>query len=203
VATFAHDPPQLFVLAGPNGAGKSTTARVLLPEALGIDQFVNADAIAAGLSPFAPQSAEIEAGKLMLRRMREFLGSRRSFAFETTLAGKGHLATLREARERGYLIHVSYVWVRSPELAVERVSERVRQGGHAVPADVVRRRYHRGLANFLNLYRPLADAWTLCDNSDATPKVIAQGSLAGGVSVYHPSALKRIEESVHGSSFEH
>lgn len=192
--TAPHDPPQLFILAGPNGAGKSTTARVLLPETLGIEQFVNADNIAAGLSPFAPQTAQVEAGKIMLRRIRELLQTRQSFAFETTLAGRAHAGTIRAARDAGCLIHLMYIWLRSAELAVERVAHRVRQGGHDVPVAVILRRYDRGMANFFNLYRPLADTWTVCDNSGKVPVVVAQGSRWSETNVHDPIALRQFEE---------
>lgn len=189
------DPPQLFVLAGPNGAGKSTTARVLLPLTLGVEQFVNADYIAEGLSPFAPQSAAIQAGRLMIYRIRELLHSHQSFGLETTLAGKRNTALLREARDTGYLVHLIYIWLSSPELALFRVAHRVQQGGHDVSEETIRRRYHRGLINFFGLYRSLANTWTLCDNSAGEPVVVAQGSASSEIQVYDDDRLRRIERS--------
>jgi predicted ABC-type ATPase len=132
--------PHLFVLAGPNGAGKTTVARVLLPQTLGIRQFVNADNIAAGLSPFAPETTAIQAGKLMLHRIRELMRCGEDFGFETTLAGRGTAALLREAKANLYQVHLIYIWLSSADLAVARVADRVRQGGHDVPEETIRRR---------------------------------------------------------------
>jgi predicted ABC-type ATPase len=173
LASPAAGGPTIAILAGPNGAGKTTLALRLLPE-LGIGEFVNADLIAQGLSPFSPAGAEILAGRLMLERIREFAARRASFAFETTLASRTFAPFLAAERRRGYEVCIHYVWVRSPELAVSRVEERVRRGGHGVAADVVRRRYGRGLRNFFTLYQPVADSWVLVDNSLGTPVVVAQ-----------------------------
>ena len=167
--------PEIFVLSGPNGAGKSTTATVLVPESLGIQQFVNADLIAQGLSPFAPASSAIEAGRLMLKRIRDLRTQGISFAFETTLASRYYLRFLPEAQEAGYYVHLIYIWLSSVELALSRVAIRVRQGGHDVPADIVERRYWRGLRNFFDIYRPLADTWTLCDNTGDELVIVARG----------------------------
>lgn len=184
---------ELFVLSGPNGAGKSTTASVLLPEELGVRQFVNADLIAQGLSPFAADQSAIEAGRLMLRRIHDLRLRRESFAFETTLSGRIYAPFLREAQTEGYLVHIIYIWLSSVELARSRVEARVRQGGHGVPADVIERRYWRGIRNFARLYQPLADEWTLCDNSGEEPVVIAEGGQGVSPTVYDPAAYERIQ----------
>ncbi len=188
--------PEVFVLAGPNGAGKSTTATVLLPEWLSIDQFVNADLIAAGLSPFAPETTAIQAGRLMIQRIQELLDRRESFAFETTLAGRGHVRLLHEARSRGYLVHLLYIWLGSVEIAISRVESRVRQGGHNVPRDVIERRYWRGLRNLFELYVPLADTWALCDNSSGDFSVVAECRRGEEPSVIHHETYERILEQV-------
>lgn len=167
--------PELIVVAGPNGAGKSTAARVLLPQSLGIKQFVNADNIALGLSPFAPETAEFLAGRVMIQRVRELLGARESFGIESTLAGRRYLTLLQQARVVGFWINIIYIWLRSADLAVSRVADRVRQGGHNIPEETIRRRYHRSLVNFFDWYRPLADAWTVCDNSGQKIVIVSQG----------------------------
>lgn len=167
--------PRAVVIGGPNGAGKSTTAARLLPRDLDIRQFVNADAIASGLSGFAPETVALQAGRIMLARLSELARQGEDFAFETTLASRSFVPFLRRLQRRGYAVHVIYVWLQSPDLAVARVAERVRRGGHDVPDAVVKRRYWRGLANFRQLYLPLADSWVLCDNSGDSPLVVARG----------------------------
>jgi predicted ABC-type ATPase len=167
--------PRIFVVGGPNGAGKTTTATRLLPDDLAVRQFVNADVIASGLAAFAPETAALQAGRIMLERLAELTRLREDFAFETTLASRSFAPFLRRQQAAGYSVHIIYVWLRSPDLAVQRVGERVRRGGHHVPPDVVTRRYWRGLANFWSLYRPLADSWVLCDNSSRQRIIVALG----------------------------
>lgn len=186
---------QLFVIGGSNGAGKSTTARILLPKTLGVQQFVNADNIAAGLSPFAPETTVLQAGRLMIKRTEELLKSRKSFAFETTLAGRRNVPLIKSAMNTGYSVNLIYIWLTCPELAISRVADRVRQGEHPVPDDTVRRRYFRGLVNFFQLYRPLADTWTLCDNSGSDLLVVAQGLISGETRVFDEGRMQRIELS--------
>ena len=168
--------PVVVVIGGPNGAGKTTAAGTLLPEGVSIRNFVNADAIAQGLSAFEPETAAFKAGRLMLERLRELAGERRDFAFETTLASRSFAPFLGSLKASGYEVLVYYVWLRSSELAVQRVAERVRRGGHHIPADVIRRRYARGVENFFSLYRPLADRWVLCDNSERELIQVAVGA---------------------------
>ena len=162
------DKPSVIVLAGPNGAGKSTAAAVLLPNWLGLKEFVNADVIARGLSAFNPEGVSLEAGKIMLRRLKDLAAARESFAFETTLASRTFAPWLRELAQAGYDVRLLYFWLPDPEAAIQRVADRVRLGGHHVPSDTVRRRYARGLVNFFELYRPLATSWRLYDNSLGT-----------------------------------
>lgn len=175
--------PIVVVLGGPNGAGKSTSARRLLPEGLDLRHFVNADVIAQGLSGFAPEAAAFQAGRVMLHRLRELARSGQSFAFESTLASRSFAPFLKSLREQGYRIYEDYVWLRSPDLAVARVAERVRRGGHPVPEEVVRRRYDRSLQNFLTLYQPMAHSWVLCDNSGQELVQVAVGG-SGGLTVF-------------------
>jgi predicted ABC-type ATPase len=168
--------PGVVALAGPNGAGKSTTGPPLLKETLGVTQFVNADLIAEGLAAFDPAGAALTAGKVMLSRIKELANSRTTFAFETTLAGRSYARWLVELIKRGYLFHIVFLWLPSPEFALERVRDRVRRGGHAVPERTVRRRFHAGLTNFFSLYQPLADTWRIFDNSGTPPpSLVAAG----------------------------
>jgi predicted ABC-type ATPase len=165
--------PNLHVVAGPNGAGKSTFARLFLPEYADCREFVNADLIAAGLSPFNPESLAIQAGRLMLERIEALAEARVDFGFETTLAGKSWLPLLLRLRERGYRLHLFFLWVPGPELALNRIEERVRAGGHSVPEVVVRRGLTRGLRNFFQIYAPIFDAWAVFDSSRKTPEMLA------------------------------
>jgi predicted ABC-type ATPase len=167
----------VVVLAGPNGAGKSTAAPRLLKRTLRVEEFVNADVIAQGLSGFAPERAAMAAGRIMLKRLKELAAQRKSFAFETTLASRSFAPWLNELRRSGYVVHMLYLWLPSAEMAVQRVAQRVSRGGHDVPAATVRRRYRAGLRNFLDLYQRLADKWQIIDNSVAgRSRLVASGS---------------------------
>ena len=168
--------PSVIALAGPNGAGKSTTAPALLKDTLGVTEFVNADLIAQGLSPFAPEGAAVAAGRIMLERMHDLARRGVSFAFETTLSGRGYAKWIKGLLDGGYRFHLVFLWLPSADFAVARVADRVRMGGHSVPRDVVRRRYDAGLRNFFALYRPLASTWRMYDNASGTePRLIANG----------------------------
>lgn len=168
--------PHVVVLAGPNGAGKTTAAPALLRDTLAVDELVNADAIAAGLSAFRPEDVAITAGRVMLTRLRELARRRADFAFETTLASRTFAPWLTTLRGEGYRVSLLYLWLSSPELAIRRVALRVRLGGHAVPEDVIRRRFARGMSNFFKVYRPLADRWQVVDMSSAVaPRPVAVG----------------------------
>jgi predicted ABC-type ATPase len=187
------DRPHVIVLGGPNGAGKSTAAADLLRGALAVDEFVNADTVAAGLSAFDPDRAALQAGRVMLARLRELAGKRRDFAFEITLASRTFAPWIGELTDSGYTFHLVFLWLSSPDLAVARVAERVRSGGHRVPEEVVRRRYCAGLANFFGLYRPLAATWRFYDNSlPPRPRLVATGSTPGGETVLDPAAWARV-----------
>ena len=166
--------PSLYIVAGPNGSGKTTFARTFLPEFAQCTQFVNADLIAGGLSPFSPETEVLHAGRLLLEQIRLLAGKRREFGFETTLSGVTHLSLLRRLRSQGYRIHLFFLWVPTVEIAVARIADRVRRGGHDIPEPVVRRRFQKGIRHLFKLYRPLLDAWTLIDNSGATPRLIAR-----------------------------
>ena len=168
--------PLVIVIAGPNGAGKSATAPSLLRDALQVSEFVNADAIAGGLSAFRPDSVAIPAGRAMLERIQHLAEAEANFAFETTLASRSFAPWLARLKRRGYHLHVLFLWLESADLAVDRVAARVRLGGHDVPEETVRRRYERGLRNFFQLYLPLVDSWQMFDNSRAgRPQLVASG----------------------------
>jgi len=165
--------PTLYIIAGPNGAGKTTFARKFLPDYVKCLEFINADLIAGGLSPFVPERAAIRAGRIMTEQIQSLSAQRRDFGFETTLSGRTYVKLFRDLRRRRYRIHLFFLWLASADLAIERIAERVRQGGHYIPDAVVRRRFDKGLFNFLHLYQPLFDSWTIFDNSKDTPKLIA------------------------------
>ena len=187
--------PLLVVLAGPNGAGKSTSAAHLLRGALAVDEFVNADTIAQGLSAYRPESATVTAGRVMLDRLRFLAREHRDFAFETTLAGQGHARWLQGLRAAGYRAHLIFLALPAPELAVARVAERVRQGGHDVPEAVVRRRFLVGLRNFFEVYRTVVDGWHMYDNSTVTgPRLIAHGAVGAPTTIADEAAWRRLEE---------
>lgn len=168
---------KLFIIAGCNGAGKTTASYTILPEILDCREFVNADEIARGLSPFQPEKAGIDAGRLMLTRIKGFLEAGKTFAFETTLSTKSYVNLLAEAKKTDYEITLLFFWLNSPELAVSRVKIRVEEGGHPIPENVIRRRYESGLSNFFKLYLPIVDNWMLIDNSGEPYEIIAEGSL--------------------------
>jgi predicted ABC-type ATPase len=168
--------PIVVVIAGPNGAGKSTTAPALLAGLLGVTEFVNADVIAQGLSAFNPEAAAIDAGRVMLARLKELAAARSSFAFETTLSSRSFAPWIGRLVASGYEFHLVFLYLPSAEMAVERVADRVRAGGHNIPTDVVRRRYVGGSRNFFRLYQPLATRWRFYDNqSRLGPRLIATG----------------------------
>lgn len=168
--------PQVIILAGPNGAGKSTTAPLLLRDTFAVDEFVNADAIAYGLCAFAPETVALEAGKIMLKRLRELAAKRASFAFETTLATRSFAPWLAKISQAGYRTHLMFLSLPNPESAIERVAMRVRLGGHSIDEGVVRRRFKAGLKNLFTLYMPVVSSWKLYDNSRPNaPLAIASG----------------------------
>ena len=167
--------PKIVVIAGPNGAGKTTFARAFLPHEAQCPHFINADLIAAGLSPFAPEAAAIKAGRLMLIEIASYAARRESFGFETTLSGLGYLRHIRAWKASGYHVSLFFLGLPSVDLAIARVAERVRQGGHDIPENVIRRRFEAGLRNFEQHYRTAVDAWALYDNAGDEPVLIEWG----------------------------
>ena len=185
VAVGSRERPSVVVLAGPNGSGKTTVAPMLLNDLLDLPEFVNADQIAIGLSGFAPAGAAIAAGRVMLERIHSLAESGEDFAFETTLASLSFKRLLSRMREdHGYRIHIAFLWLPTVQQAISRVADRVRQGGHTVPVDVIRRRYIRCIRNFLQIYAPLADVWEVIDNSRRNePHLIAIHSPDTGTAI--------------------
>jgi predicted ABC-type ATPase len=167
---------KIVILAGPNGAGKTTFAREFLPNEANCPIFVNADLIAAGLSPFDPEAAAFRAGRLMLEEIAHHAAAGRSFAFETTLSGLTYARMIPRWRKVGYTVKLIFLSLNSPEDAIDRVKLRVLQGGHDVPPDVIRRRFSAGLRNFKNIYQPLVDYWRWVDNSKDPARLLEEGS---------------------------
>jgi predicted ABC-type ATPase len=184
--------PNLYVIAGPNGAGKTTVALKLLPEFLNCNEFVNADFIAKGLSAFNTESVAIAAGRLMLQRLRELKAQKKDFAFETTLSSKTFVPFLKECKEIDYEITLIYIWLESAELAIERIRNRVRDGGHFIPDDVVRRRYERSIQNFVNLYLPIVDKWKIYDNTFNRMHVVAIKENSELINILQSRQMKKI-----------
>jgi len=184
--------PNLFIIAGPNGAGKTTYVRDFLPLELRCREFVNADLIAAGLSPFAPDRAAFEAGRIMLKRLRELFERREDFSFETTLTGYGYSHLLREIKAAGYRIRLDYLWIPNLDLTRARVKQRVKKGGHDIPDDVQLRRFGKGLRLLLAHYRPLVHYWRLFDNTGRNPHLVVEEE-DGVLRVKDASKLAMIE----------
>lgn len=184
---------QIFVIGGPNGAGKTTSAKRLLPDLLQCDEYVNADAIAAALSPFHPESTAIQAGRLMLDRILYLASEKRNFAFETTMASRSFLPFLKKCKDNGYVINLLFIWLENVELAIDRVALRVKDGGHGIPEETIRRRYERGKSNFLELYLPLADTWKVYNNSFIDPIKISE-KIESETVIHHGEAWKRFIE---------
>jgi predicted ABC-type ATPase len=165
--------PTLYIIAGPNGVGKTTFADHYLPDEAKQLEFVNADLIARGLSPYDPDSAAIEAGKIVLRRVRELISRRIGFTWETTMSGRTAVNWLRQAREAGFALKAYFLWVRNPETTIYRVRQRVVEGGHDIPEEVSRRRFFKTIQNFFNVYRPLMTGWKLLQNEPPGPRLLA------------------------------
>lgn len=165
----------LYIIGGCNGVGKTTASYTVLPDILECREFVNADEIAHGLSPFNPKDVVIEAGRLMLQRIDELLARDESFSIETTLAPRLYINLVRRAQAKGYKVTLLFFWLNSPELAMQRVAERVSKGGHDVSEETIRRRYFRGINNLFNLYAAEVDSWSIYDNSTVQRRKVAVG----------------------------
>ena len=169
------DELKIVIIAGPNGAGKTTFAREFLPNEGNCPTFINADLIAAGISPFAPETVSIRAGRLMLDEIGDRVRNRKSFAFETTLSGRSHIHKIRQWQELGYHVKLLFLSLPNADVAIARVAARVSQGGHNIPENIIRRRFDAGLKNFDTIYKQQVDARMLYDNSESKPRILAWG----------------------------
>lgn len=186
----------LYIISGPNGAGKTTASYTILPKILNCREFVNADEIARGLSPFNPEGMAVEAGKLMLQRISELLQKEESFSIETTLSTRSYYRLVEKAHRKNYDVTLLYFWLKSPDQAAERVAERVAKGGHDIPKDVIVRRYWKGLNNLFHIYMPIVDTWILVNNSETPRTIIATGGKEQSVQIKDIECFKKIEEHV-------
>lgn len=168
--------PNLYIISGCNGAGKTTASYTVLPDMLNCREFVNADEIAKGLSPFNPENVAIDAGRIMLGRIKELMNDGVDFAFETTLATRSYAALIKIAQEKGYFVSLVYFWLKTPELAINRVNIRVSEGGHFIDEQTIRRRYTKGIYNLFKLYKPICDYWIIVDNSNPPFEIVAIGN---------------------------
>lgn len=187
--------PHVIIISGPNGAGKTTAAPALLQQALHVDHFVNADTIAAGLSAYAPEKAAIPAGKAMLRRLDELAENGEDFAFETTLASRSFAPWITELKTKGYHFHLTFILLDDADLAVARVAERVKLGGHFVPEETIRRRYKAGLHNFFNLYKSIADSWKMYDNTNINNFALIASKVSNNVIINNEPVWNKLIEA--------
>ena len=186
----------LYIIAGCNGAGKTTASLLLLPEILDCTEFVNADEIAKGISPFHPEEVAIQAGKLMLERIDVLVEGDKSFAIETTLSTKSYRLLVEKAHKKGFIVQLLFFWLPNPQQAIERVAVRVREGGHDIPQDVILRRYSSGIDNFFNIYMAIVDSWIVVENYNTPRAVIADGGLNGKINVYSEELFLKLKSYV-------
>ena len=186
----------LYIISGCNGAGKTTASYTVLPEILDCREFVNADEIARGLSPFNPESVAIEAGRLMLQRIEDLLAKDETFSIETTLATKSYINLVRRAQAKGYQVNILFFWLRMPELAMQRVAERVANGGHNIPEDIIRRRYVAGISNLFRLFMSEVDFWDIYDNSKKPRLEIARGGKNAETIICNNSLFNKMQDYV-------
>ena len=184
--------PNLYIIAGCNGAGKTTASYTILPEILNCKEFVNADNIAAGISPLNPESVAIEAGRIMLKRIGELMYESADFALETTLSTRSYVSLVKKAQQMGYEVTLLYFWLDSPWVAFDRVAKRVSEGGHNIPIDVIERRYYRGIKNLFYLYIPICDKWIVMNNIGTPSVIVAQGSIEVGEIINNNDIWKTI-----------
>lgn len=184
----------LYIIAGCNGAGKTTASFTILPEILDCKEFVNADEIAKGLSPFQPEKVAFEAGRIMLHRINELLFQNQNFAFETTLATRSYKNKIIEAKSKNYNVTLLFFWLKNPELAIERVKTRVSEGGHNIPVDVIERRYSKGIKNLFEIYIPITDQVLIFDNSEGQHKLIAEKSSSEDLNILNEQKFNELKK---------
>jgi len=184
----------LYIIAGCNGAGKTTASFTILPEILDCKEFVNADEIAKGLSPFQPEKVSFEAGRIMLRRISELFTQNENFAFETTLATKSYKNRIFEAKQKNYNVTLLFFWLKNPELAKERVKTRVFEGGHNIPDDIIERRYYRGIKNLFEIYLSIVDQVLIFDNSDGKHNLIAEMSTSEELNILNEIKFNELKK---------
>ena len=187
--------PKLYIIAGCNGAGKTTASFTILPEILGCKEFINADEIAKGLSPFQPESVAMQAGRIMLARMDELLQKGETFAFETTLATKSYKQKIEWAQANGYEVTLLFFWLDSPNIAKKRVAQRVAEGGHNIPLETIERRYHNGIANLFAIYIDMVDICYIFDNSEGERTPIAKKYKGGKEIIYNADLYNQMKNS--------
>ena len=187
--------PKLYIIAGCNGAGKTTASFTILPEVLGCKEFINADEIAKGLSPFQPESVAMQAGRIMLARMDELLKKGETFAFETTLTTKSYKQKIEWAQANGYEVTLLFFWLDSPNIAKERVAQRVAEGGHNIPLETIERRYYNGIANLFTIYIDMVDICYIFDNSEGRKELIAQKERHKDIVIYNNDKFNLIKNN--------
>ncbi len=187
----------LYIIAGCNGAGKTTASFTILPEILDCKEFVNADEIAKGLSPFQPEKVSFEAGRIMLRRINELLESNQNFAFETTLATKSYKSKVIEAKSKNYNVTLLFFWLQNVELAIERVKTRVSEGGHNIELDVIKRRYLNGIKNLFEIYLPIVDEAMIFDNSEGKHDLIAEKTFDSEIDILNQIKFDKLKNYYH------
>ena len=185
----------IYIISGCNGAGKTSASFTILPEIIECKEFVNADEIAKGISPFQPEKVALEAGRIMLKRVNELLGNNESFAFETTLSSKSYKQKIEEAKTQGYTATLIFLWLENVELAKERVKTRVSDGGHNIEPDVIERRYIKGIKNLFDIYLPIVHGAFLFDNSFGVPEIIAQKTLENGLEIINKIKYAQLRET--------
>lgn len=189
--------PNLYIIAGPNGAGKTTAAYNLLPEVLHCTNFVNADEIARGLSPFAPETVSFQAGRIMLQRIDELLLQKVDFAIETTLSTRSYVQLVRRAQAVGYKVHLIFFYLENEEQAIQRVAQRVRNGGHNIPEEDIRRRFKRGIYNLIHLYMPICDNVLVYNNMRTPAQLVARKQdRSGGINVIEQEMWNQLTQKI-------
>jgi len=184
---------KIYIISGCNGAGKTTASFNILPDLLDCKEFVNADEIARGISPFQPETVSIEAGRFMLKRIDELIISNKKFSFETTLSTRSFIGTIKEARAKGYYVTLIFFWLESFELAKNRVKKRVMEGGHNIEPKIIERRYKKGIKNLFHLYEKQIDFLMIFDNSKLNPELVAEKEINGNFIVYNQETFKTIK----------